>query len=76
MNSSMQLNYSFRALFFGSGKRRCLGEPLAKECIFTYTVEILKNFKLHACESALPKTKLLPGITYAPERFKVIFEKI
>lgn len=60
---------------FGGGKRKCLGDQLAKECIFTFTVGILKKFTLEKCEKEPPQTKLLPGTFYIPQKFKILFKK-
>lgn len=65
-----------RLLPFGSGKRKCLGDQLAKACIFTFFVGILRKFRLTSvgCDDA-PSLDLLPGITLSPKPYKVFFEK-
>ncbi|KAG5668813.1 hypothetical protein PVAND_016737 [Polypedilum vanderplanki] len=60
---------------FGAGKRRCLGDQLAKSCLFTFFVEILKEFSLEKCESDLPSNDLLPGMLLSPKPYKILFRK-
>lgn len=65
-----------RLLQFGQGKRRCLGEALARACMFTFLVGILQKYKLtlpKGCD--MPSTKLLPGITMSPKPYKISFIK-
>lgn len=64
-----------RLLPFGAGRRKCLGDQLAKACIFTFYVGILQNFKLKEFENERPSLDLLPGITLSPKPYKLIFEK-
>jgi hypothetical protein len=47
---------------------------LAKECIFTFTVGILKKFTLQSEENEA-SMKLLPGIIYTPKKFKILFNQ-
>lgn len=61
---------------FGLGRRRCLGESLARSCMFMFVVGILQKFTLHKVEGAEePQLKLLPGITLSPKPYKVVFRK-
>lgn len=64
-----------RLLPFGSGRRKCLGDTLARACIFTFYVGILQTFKLKQSPKDLPSLDLLPGITLSPKPYKVIFER-
>lgn len=52
-----------RMVHFGSGRRKCLGDQLARACIYSFYVGILQSFKLIAVEAEYPSLKLLPGIT-------------
>ncbi|RZB41731.1 cytochrome P450 305a1, partial [Asbolus verrucosus] len=59
---------------FGLGKRRCLGEALAKNCIFFFFVEIMRKYNvslLSGCKS--PTGMPLPGITLSPENYRAKF---
>lgn len=61
---------------FGQGKRRCLGDSLARSCLFTFFVGILQHFQVQTPENAdPPSTDLLPGITLSPKPYKIIFKK-
>lgn len=64
-----------RLIPFGLGKRRCLGDQLAKACIFTFFVGILQRFNLKKSENDPPCLKLLPGITLSPQPYKIVFER-
>jgi Cytochrome P450 len=72
----IEQNATQRLVTFAFGKRRCLGDQLAKECIFNFVAGILKNFSLHECDEALPSLKLTPGLSLTPKPFKVIFKKL
>ncbi|XP_055631207.1 probable cytochrome P450 305a1 [Toxorhynchites rutilus septentrionalis] len=60
---------------FGLGRRRCLGESLARACMFTFFVGILQKFTLIKPTNcnADPSIKLLPGITLSPKPYKIVF---
>lgn len=64
-----------RLIPFGLGRRRCLGESLARACMFTFVVGILQKFSLHKPEDELnePCLKLQPGITLSPKPYKIVF---
>ncbi|CRL00053.1 CLUMA_CG013340, isoform A [Clunio marinus] len=64
-----------RLIPFGAGRRKCLGDQLAKACIFTFYVGILQKFNLKSVENEFPSLDLLPGIILSPKPYKVIFEK-
>ena len=59
---------------FGVGKRRCLGESLAKTELFIFFTGLIQKFKIKlANEEDVPSTKYRPGITLSPYPFKVRF---
>ncbi|XP_001865027.2 probable cytochrome P450 305a1 [Culex quinquefasciatus] len=66
-----------RLLSFSLGKRRCLGEALARACIFNYFAGILQQFtvELPDGEDIMPSLELTPGISYMPKPYKVIFKR-
>ncbi|XP_055701115.1 probable cytochrome P450 305a1 [Phlebotomus papatasi] len=65
-----------RLMPFGQGKRRCLGDTLARACIFTFFTGIVEKFKLSTGpQDEHPDVNLLPGITLSPKPYKVLFEK-
>lgn len=65
-----------RFMPFGQGKRRCLGEALARNCLFTFFVGVLRRFEVVAADGAdQPELKLQPGITLSAKPYKVRFKE-
>ncbi|KAH8262402.1 hypothetical protein KR026_003094 [Drosophila bipectinata] len=60
---------------FGMGRRRCLGDALARACIFSFLVKIAQNFHIILPAGETPSMVLLPGITLTPKPYKVKFVK-
>ncbi|XP_037940256.1 probable cytochrome P450 305a1 [Teleopsis dalmanni] len=58
---------------FGQGRRRCLGDALARACIFSFLVKIIQNYKIECAETDKPSLILQPGITLSPKPYKVKF---
>ncbi|XP_066254630.1 uncharacterized protein [Euwallacea similis] len=58
-----------RVLTFGLGKRRCLGDALAKTCIFLFFVEILRKYKIEYEGECIPTGKQVPGILLSTEKY-------
>ncbi|GAB0089840.1 Probable cytochrome P450 305a1 [Sergentomyia squamirostris] len=58
---------------FGQGKRRCLGDTLARACIFTFFTGIVQKYELTPDPDALPDINLKPGITLSPKPYKIRF---
>nr|CAD7612452.1 unnamed protein product [Timema genevievae] len=55
---------------FGVGKRRCLGETLARSTLFLFFTTLLHNFTLSVPpEGSLPSTKGYDGVTISPRPF-------
>lgn len=75
LDENMKVKNVERLIPFGAGRRKCLGDQLAKACIFTFYVGILQKFNLKASAEHLPSLDLLPGITLSPRPYKVSFEK-
>lgn len=60
---------------FGQGRRRCLGESLARACLFTFFAGIMNRFEVHLQPGDLvPERKLLPGIVLSPKPYRVVFK--
>lgn len=63
-----------RLMPFGQGKRRCLGDSLARACMFTFLVGIVQKFDISVPDGEEePSMTLLPGITLSPKPYKVSF---
>lgn len=61
-------------LFYLIGKRRCIGEILAKSCLFIFFTEILRKYSITlASDSPQPKGIPVPGITLTTEEYTVQF---
>lgn len=62
---------------FGMGRRRCLGDAMARACIFSFVVKICENFDLVLTdrEEDQPSMTLLPGITLSAKPYKLKFMK-
>lgn len=65
-----------RLIPFGQGKRKCLGDALAKACIVDFYVGIMKKYSLSFPEGVeKPSLNLLPGIVRSPKEYKILFSK-
>ena len=60
-----------RNIPFGIGKRRCLGENLARIENFLFLANIIKDFKFESFDGNLPEVRPKPGITYGPQPFSM-----
>ncbi|XP_068149181.1 probable cytochrome P450 305a1 [Drosophila tropicalis] len=60
---------------FGLGRRRCLGDALARACIFSFLVRIVQHFHVVLPDGETPSLILQPGITLTPKPYKVKFVK-
>ena len=63
----------FYVLF--AGKRRCLGEVLARSCLFIFFAGVLQNFEvLPVPGKELPGEDPLPGLILSPQPYTVMLE--
>ncbi|CRK95079.1 CLUMA_CG008557, isoform A, partial [Clunio marinus] len=74
LDENMKIHNVERLIPFAIGRRKCLGDELAKACIFTFYVGILQKFNLKAVENEYPSMDLLPGMILSPKPYKLIFE--
>uniref|UniRef100_A0A8W7PWE0 Cytochrome P450 n=1 Tax=Anopheles coluzzii TaxID=1518534 RepID=A0A8W7PWE0_ANOCL len=81
LNEQRQIVNTERLLPFGQGKRRCLGETLARSCLFTFFVGVMKRFCLVGTDEAsedgtsmAPSLTLKPGITLSAKPYHVVFQ--
>uniref|UniRef100_A0A1B6BXF9 Cytochrome P450 n=1 Tax=Clastoptera arizonana TaxID=38151 RepID=A0A1B6BXF9_9HEMI len=74
LNENEQFIVDEPLLQFGLGKRRCLGEVLARNFIFIFFTGILRNYSLQEIPGEnRPSNKPIPGITLAPQPCNVRF---
>ncbi|KAF4524877.1 hypothetical protein B566_EDAN011207 [Ephemera danica] len=59
---------------FGLGRRRCLGEALARGCMFLFLASILHRFHIESSDIAPPPPPI-PGITLSPPKYEIILHQ-
>ncbi|XP_052895691.1 probable cytochrome P450 305a1 [Anopheles moucheti] len=80
LNEQREIVNTERVLSFGQGKRRCLGETLARSCLFTFFVGVMQRFCLLKPDDAAeesdmePSLTLKPGITLSAKPYNVVFQ--
>ncbi|CAH1119578.1 unnamed protein product [Phaedon cochleariae] len=77
LDENGRLSIPDRLMTFGLGKRRCLGEILAKTSIFSFFCTIMRNYRISSpsdCEK--PTGRPIPGITFKAEKYKAVFTKL
>ncbi|KAG4071874.1 hypothetical protein HA402_006035 [Bradysia odoriphaga] len=75
LNEKMEIVNTEWLMPFGQGRRRCLGEQLARGCLFTFFAGILQRFEVRVCGDEKIDETLLPGITLSPKPYQVVFSK-
>jgi cytochrome P450 family 2 subfamily L len=58
-----------------TGRRRCLGEALARSCLFVFFAGVLQNFEI--CPDPgkeLPGEAPVPGLTLSPQPYSAILK--
>ncbi|XP_050428296.1 methyl farnesoate epoxidase-like [Adelges cooleyi] len=58
---------------FGIGRRRCLGEVLAKTNVFMFVAKLLQNFELRVPNGVQLPTNHQEGVTISPSPFSALF---
>lgn len=58
-----------------TGRRRCIGEGLARSELFMFLTHLLQKFNLKLPEGdPLPSTDPIDGVTLSAKDFRIIFE--
>ena len=65
-----------RNIPFGIGKRRCIGESLARMENFLIFANLIKHFKFASEDGVELVTRPVPGLTNSPQPFKMKIEAI
>ena len=62
---------------FGLGRRRCLGETLAKAEIFLFTARLVQSFKVtcHPDDVANLEREAVPGVPATPHPFRFVLSE-
>ncbi|XP_031626090.1 probable cytochrome P450 305a1 isoform X2 [Contarinia nasturtii] len=64
-----------RFVAFGQGRRKCLGEALARASLFIFTVGILQKFSLEIpLNGKLPEKRTQAGLLTTPTPYKIVFK--
>uniref|UniRef100_A0A3F2Z159 Cytochrome P450 n=1 Tax=Anopheles minimus TaxID=112268 RepID=A0A3F2Z159_9DIPT len=80
LDEDRQIFNTERLFAFGQGKRRCLGEILARSCLFTLFVGVMQRFSLVKPDDGsegsdmAPSLTLKPGITLSAKPYNVVFQ--
>ncbi|XP_055608121.1 probable cytochrome P450 305a1 [Uranotaenia lowii] len=69
------LVHSERLIPYSLGKRKCLGDTLAKASIFSFFVGVMERFEIMLPEGASRTVELIPGITHTPKDYLVSFKE-
>lgn len=65
------IKYIYTCIFIG--RRRCLGEILAKTNLFMFITKLIQNFEIRVPQGAQLPDKPQDGITISPSPFPAIF---
>ncbi|KAG5683596.1 hypothetical protein PVAND_012869 [Polypedilum vanderplanki] len=74
LNDDGDLVYPDYFIPFGMGKRRCIGENVAKSSLFLFFASTMHTFTPY-CIGELPSLTGIDGISLAPKPFKVLLRR-
>jgi len=76
IKSEGQIATELSTLPFGVGKRNCPGSNFAENLYFLMITTILQNYSVKLDPSKpKPRQDMMPGLSYKPYPFQVVFEK-
>lgn len=76
LDENQKISNIERFVAFGQGHRRCLGENLARGCLFTFFVGIMQKYRIELPDNEpMPSLDTLPGLVLSPQPYKVRFIK-
>lgn len=64
-----------RVVPFGIGKRRCLGEVLAKMTLYKFFTTLIQKYEIISGQSEPISDVRVPGLVMAPMKYKLIFKQ-
>ncbi|KAK7866993.1 hypothetical protein R5R35_006860 [Gryllus longicercus] len=73
LNGDGTLRSDDHLIAFGLGRRRCLGETLARSCIFLFFTGILQHYHILPVNDENPDITPVPGMTMAPQPYHANF---
>lgn len=75
LSENGELTRSDSFIPFGLGKRRCIGENLARSELFLFTTYILQKFKIVLPDDEpRPSMEAVPGISLSAKPFKIMYQ--
>lgn len=75
LDSNNKIVNTERFVAFGQGKRKCLGEALARGSLFIFTVGIIQKFTLEIPPNCpLPEKRTQAGLLTSPTPYEIIFK--
>lgn len=76
LDENMNIVNKERVMPFGQGKRKCLGDMVARSTMFTFFAGLLQRYSVDLPDGAeKPDRNLIPAITFAPKPYKVTFTR-
>lgn len=76
LDANNRITNTERLIVFGQGHRRCLGEALARACLFSYVAGILQKFRLDLPEnSTLTIHHCQRGLETEAKPYEIIFRQ-
>lgn len=75
LDADNKISNTERFVSFGQGKRKCLGEALARASLFIFTVGILQKFSLEIPPNGqMPENQSQAGLLTTPTPYEIVFK--